>query len=290
MRLNLAKSHQRQIEQVLQGELQDVETLHGGCVGEVYACRSRTGARVVAKVDRAQSGALLDEGKMLETLSALQVIPVPRVFQATDSLLLMQHMPGSPSGHQWAQEDAACHLSSLHRVSHGSFGFAYDTRIGGLRQPNVEKSSWLSFFRDHRLLWMAEAAQKEGRLSSGIVRRIEMLAARLSEYMDEPARPALIHGDVWSGNVLVHHRRISAWIDPAIYFADPEMELAFITLFHTFSEPFFAKYVEQGGVISSDFWDTKRHLYNLYPLLVHVRLFGDTYVPQLDATLRLVGA
>lgn len=281
--------HQHQIEEVLQAEISHIKALHGGCVGEVYACESRAGAQVVVKIDRENSGALLDEGRMLDFLFALGLIPVPKVFHTSNSLLVMQHMPGSPAGHRWAQEDAACQLAALHRLSRDSFGFDSDTRIGGLLQPNPSSRSWVDFFRDHRLLYMAQAAHREKQLSADLLRRIEKLAASLSERLDEPARPALIHGDVWSGNVLVSERRVSAWIDPAIYFADAEMELAFITLFHTFSDGFFARYVDEGGVVSDNFWDMKRHLYNLYPLLVHVRLFGASYVSQLDSTLRLVG-
>ncbi len=79
--------------------------------------------------------------------------------------------------------------------------------------------------------------------------------------------------------------RITGFIDPALYFADPEVELAFITLFSTFGDPFFSRYAERRG-LSPQFWDAKRPLYNLYPLLVHARLFGGGYVSQAGSILR----
>ena len=97
-------------------------------------------------------------------------------------------------------------------------------------------------------------------------------------------QPSLIHGDVWTTNVLASSERITGFLDPAIYYADPEIELAFITLFNTFGRPFFQRYHELRP-ISTDFWEIRRDLYNLYPLLVHVRLFGGGYVGAVEQIL-----
>lgn len=118
--------------------------------------------------------------------------------------------------------------------------------------------------------------------------RIEALCARLGEWLEEPARPSLIHGDLWGGNVLAADGRISGFIDPAIYYADPEIELAFTTLFGTFGDAFFRRYGELRP-LRARFFEERRDLYNLYPLLVHVRLFGGEYVSQVEAILRKFG-
>ena len=118
--------------------------------------------------------------------------------------------------------------------------------------------------------------------------RIEELAGRLGEILEEPERPALIHGDAWSGNVLAEGDRITAFLDPAIYHADPEVELAFISLFGTFGEPFFRRYRELREM-RSGFLEERRHLYNLYPLLVHVYFFGGHYVNSVEDTLGRLG-
>ena len=114
--------------------------------------------------------------------------------------------------------------------------------------------------------------------------RVERLAGRVGEWLVEPARPALIHGDVWTTNVLAHGGRITAFLDPAIYYADPEMELAFIGLFGTFGRAFYEAY-HSLRPIAPGFFEERRDLYNLYPLLVHVRLFGGSYVGQVERTL-----
>jgi fructosamine-3-kinase len=89
---------------------------------------------------------------------------------------------------------------------------------------------------------------------------------------------------MWGGNVLVRDGRIAGFVDPAIYFADPEIELAFSTLFSTFGEPFFRRYSEIRP-LRPGFFEVRRDLYNLWPLLVHVRLFGGAYVASVERTL-----
>jgi fructosamine-3-kinase len=116
---------------------------------------------------------------------------------------------------------------------------------------------------------------------------IERVAARLPDLVGEPAPPGLVHGDAWTGNVLVRDGRVAAFIDPAIYFADPEIELAFGTLFGTFGEAFFRRYGEIRP-LRPGFFEVRRDVYNLYPLLVHVRLFGGGYVGQVAGIVRRV--
>ena len=119
-------------------------------------------------------------------------------------------------------------------------------------------------------------------------RRLESLADQLESLLPTPRRPALIHGDLWSGNILGRGDVIVGLIDPALSFSDPEIELAFITLFSTYGPRFFQRYAEHHR-LSDDFRSVRRHVYNLYPLLVHVRLFGGGYVGQVDTTLKKLG-
>ena len=98
----------------------------------------------------------------------------------------------------------------------------------------------------------------------------------------------MIHGDLWGGNVLCGSNGLSGFIDPAIYYADPEIELAFMTLFGTVGDRFFRRYGEYHA-IRPGFFEIRRDLYNLYPLLVHVRLFGGGYLGQVQSILRRLG-
>jgi fructosamine-3-kinase len=110
----------------------------------------------------------------------------------------------------------------------------------------------------------------------------------LPRWLDDGSPPSLVHGDMWTGNVLCKGGRIAAFIDPAVYYADAEIELAFSTLFGTFGEAFFDRYREHRP-LQPGFFEARRDLYNLYPLLVHVRLFGGSYVGSVERTLRQFG-
>jgi fructosamine-3-kinase len=131
---------------------------------------------------------------------------------------------------------------------------------------------------------MAREAHREGSLPSPLFKRIERLAERIEDYLSEPPFPSLLHGDLWTGNVLVREGRIAGFVDPAIYCGHPEIELAFTTMFGTFGEAFFEVY-ESLMPLEPGFHEIRARLYNLYPSLVHVRLFGASYLAGIERTL-----
>ena len=120
------------------------------------------------------------------------------------------------------------------------------------------------------------------------MKRLEAFCGKLERHLDEPAAPSLIHGDLWGGNILVKAGRIAAFVDPAIHYADAEVELAFTTLFGTFGQAFFDRYREHRP-IAPGFFEARRDIYNLYPLLVHTTLFGGHYAASVDGILRRYG-
>ena len=276
------------IEQALGTRPTTIRPLSGGCVGDVSLVELPSGERVVAKTGDAGSG-LETEGMMLRHLKDPGGLPVPDVLHAEPTLLLMTFVETSGGIDASAQEDAAHHLARLHGVTHAAFGFEEDTVIAQLPQPNGELASWRDFFRGRRLLHMAAEAHAAGRLPTELRHRIDTLAGRLDAWIvDDGTPPGLVHGDMWGGNVLTRGGKIAGFIDPAIYYADPEIELAFSTMFGTFGDPFFRRYDELAG-LRPGFFEERRDLYNLWPLLVHVRLFGGGYVGQVTHTLERYG-
>ncbi len=266
----------------------DFAPLHGGCISAVYRMRFATGPSLIAKVDEDDAGILPVEAFMLRYLAGNTALPVPEVSHSSERLLIMSDVPGDSHFGPAAERHAAELLAALHAHTAPTYGFERDTVIGGLHQPNPPTELWLPFFRDQRLRHMAEEAARAGRLPADLRLRLERLCLHLEELLPEPARPSLIHGDVWTTNVLGEGGRITAFLDPAIYFAHNEIELAFITLFGTFGRDFFARYHELRP-IAPGFFEARRHLYNLYPLLVHVRLFGGAYVNSVAQTLQRFG-
>jgi fructosamine-3-kinase len=279
----------QQVEVTLGERLKSARPMGGGCIGEVYKVELADGATLVAKVDTEGESHLEREAYMLGYLREKSDLPLPEVFHSSQTLLLMEYREGSSRFSDGAERHAADLLAALHGITADAYGLERDTLIGSLDQPNPWTESWIEFFGEQRLLYLVRVAHDAGRLPAEDVRRVERLAKRLDEIVEEPNPPALIHGDVWSANVLAKRDRITALLDPAIYYADPEVELAYISLFDSFGSAFFERYAEIRG-IDEGFYETRRDLYSLYPLLVHVYFFGGAYLQSVRNTLDRLGA
>jgi fructosamine-3-kinase len=276
------------VEAHLGERMLSVHPLGGGCIGEVYRAELEEGTPLVAKVDREGDSHLEREAYMLRYLREKSELPVPKVYYGSEKLLLMQFIEGSSRFTEGAERHAAELLAGLHGITADAYGHERDTLIGALDQPNPLTKSWTEFFREHRLLYMANIANEAGRLPVEDLLRVERLAEMLDELIEDSNPPALIHGDVWSANVLAKGDRITAFLDPAIYYADPEIELAFISLFNSFGRPFLDRYQEIRP-IRDGFFEVRHDLYNLYPLLVHTYYFGGGYLGSVRNTLDRFG-
>jgi fructosamine-3-kinase len=248
------------------------------------------GLRLAVKARQASARVDLSlEGYMLDEVARHSTLPVPAVRLSEPDLLVMDFIEtDGGSITPQVERHAAGLIAALHAAPRPSFGYERDTLIGPLPQPNPQVNRWIPFFRDHRLLAMARAAQAEGRLPAKLLTRLERLAERLDTYLTEPRHPSLLHGDLWTGNVLVRRQRIAGFVDPAIYCGHPEIELAFTTMFGTFGPAFFEAY-EALLPLEPGFHELRSALYKLYPTLVHVRLFGSAYLPPIERTLARLG-
>ena len=217
------------------------------------------------------------EAKMLNYLN--EFLPVAKVIAINSEFLAIEYID---SNSNIDELEVAKVLTSLHKNSADKFGLEFDTTIGPYRQINTQTDSWIEFFRDNRLLYMANECCLEGKLSKEMMIKIEKLAKKLDSYLFEPT-PVLLHGDIWSGNVLSQNREIF-FIDPAIYYGHNEIELAFIRMFHTFGDKFFKSYSEILP-IEDGFFEVRSDIYNTYPLLVHIRSFGGSYLNSLERVL-----
>lgn len=281
------------ITSALGADVLSLSPLQGGCIAEVHRAEMADGSRAVIKAAGAHGEGSLDlEAWMLDYLAEKSRLPVPRVLHSEPDLLIMEYIEGASRFGPAAERCAAELIADLHTISAPTFGLERDTLIGPLHQPNPQSSSWIEFFRDHRLLHMAQVARDHGALPPRIFGRVRTLADRIASFIDEPESPALLHGDLWTTNILADGDRITGFIDPAIYYGHPEIELAFSTLFGTFSPtgPFFERYHQLRPIRPGFFGPRgRRDIYNLYPLLVHVRLFGAGYVPQVEGILSRAG-
>lgn len=281
------------IEQRVGCPIVDLRFYAAGQNSNLYLVDLTDDRRLMAKIMRDEDPetpvSLEAEGWMLDYLTRKTTLPVPRVHWYDHQTILMDFIENSGVMNEAVQEHAAELLAALHNTGAEFFGMERDTTICPYPQPNPFEAHWVEFFRDHRLLFMAREALNDGSIEPGMMRKIEKLAARIDMFIDGTAKPGLVHGDLWGGNVLLGHDRMAAFIDPAIYYADPEMDLAAIRLFETFGEPFFRRYNEIRP-IRRGFETERKDIYSLYPLLVNARYIGNRSIAEIDRILdRFVG-
>ncbi|MEM7427401.1 MAG: fructosamine kinase family protein [Pseudomonadota bacterium] len=257
---------------------------------DVLKVELESGGKVLVKTGAPDlAGHLETEAFMLRALGAAGGFPVPKVLLSEPDLLVMDWIENEGAPRTARQERHAGELlAALHSLPVDRFGYHRDTVIGGLPQPNPPVDSWVSFFRSHRLMFIATTCAQRGVVHPGELRRITTLAGRLGTYLNEPKHPSLLHGDLWQGNVLARGDHIAAFIDPAVYHGHPEIELAFTTLFGTFGDAFFEAY-GANAALQPDFFEIRRDIYNIYPNLVHAALFGRSYVAPVLRVLDRLG-
>lgn len=261
----------------------DAVELDGGEVGSVHRVDLADGQRVVAKTAGTD---LRTEARMLHHLGDHD-LAAPEVFHATADLLVIEFVEGESEITPNVERDLADRLAALHAESAPTFGFPFDTLTGKLDLPNPRETDWPTFFGEHRLGYMADCAVEEGLLPAADAERIDALVEDLPALLDHDPDPSLIHGDVWTENLVTDGETVRAFLDPACYYADPEVELAYVDWTGTGSEAFVERYRERAGV--PDGADDRRPIYRLLPLLVHLRHFGEEYLAPIRETLAEIG-
>lgn len=178
-------------------------------------------------------------------------------------------------------------LAALHRCTHDQHGLDHDNFIGRLPQPNTPAPRWADFYRDQRIGAQMELARRQGVLPARREALLRRLMDRLPDLLDDSIPPSLLHGDLWGGNYLVDAQGAAVLIDPAVCYGHREMDLAMSELFGGFPgrfyEAYFAAYPAPG-------YPERRALYQLYYILAHLNLFGESYGGQVDSlAARYVG-
>jgi fructosamine-3-kinase len=245
------------------------ERLAGGDLSEVLLARRPDGRCTVAK----GGSAIATEAAMLRALAGAGV-PVPQVEGEHEGVLLIEHVANDRVFSPVAWADIGVSLRRLHRHCGELYGWPVDYQIGSVALSNRERREWPAFWAEQRLVGPAAMLDRPWR------ERVGRLAARIGELLPAAPPPALLHGDLWSGNILVSEGRLVALIDPACYHGDAEVDLAMLTLFDTPDESFWQAY----GPLQPG-WEERRPLYQLFPALLHLRLFGEAYAGMVDRLL-----
>lgn len=274
------------------------ESVPGGDINRAYRMRLSSGECIFVKTNAIHNaGFFLAELKGLEALRSAGEIGVPHVFGAgTDeqrnvSFLAMEYIRSAPGirtywetfGHELAKlHRAECRPFAVSGGHGGQYGFPEDNYIGANPQNNHPKDKWIDFYRECRLL--PQLAMADGYFDPAVRKKIARFLDRLELYLREPEFPSLLHGDLWSGNVICGSDGKAWLIDPAVYVGDCEADLAMLQLFGSPPDSFFAAYSE---IVPVDWngYRERRKLYDLYQLLNHLNLFGQMYLSSVAGIL-----
>ena len=264
------------------GEIDRQSALGGGCINDTKRVDTSTGDRFCLKQNRdAPLDFFASEAQGLAALQDSASVRVPEVIHHSSDFLLLEYIAeGKKANNFWAllaQQLANCHLRTKDQ-----FGFHANNYCGLTPQINSLCADGYEFFSNHRLLIQSQWARDKKLLTQNHCRRIEMLCRRLPELIPIQ-QPALIHGDLWSGNLHCDEQGRPVLIDPACYWGWPEADLAMTSLFGGFAEDFYQLYVEHHKLEQG--WRERFEIYNLYHLLNHLNLFGGGYVASVEAVL-----
>ncbi|RYG01195.1 MAG: ketosamine-3-kinase, partial [Chitinophagaceae bacterium] len=166
------------------------------------------------------------------------------------------------------------------------YGSDHNNYMGALAQSNLQHNSWSAFFFYERILPQAKLAIDAGRLPSSCASSLERLSAELDSIFGS-STPSLVHGDLWSGNYLCDENDEPVLIDPAVYFGHPAVDLGLTTLFGGYDRAFYEAYHDVKPF--PDNYREQWEICNLYPLLIHLNLFGSSYLADVLLVLTKYG-
>lgn len=263
--------------------VESVSSLAGGSINQVYLLATSEGNKVI-KINSANKfpGMFPAEKEGLTALQSAEAFDIPGVYDCGEFedkayLLLEYKKEGSQKSGFWKVFGEQ--LAKLHNTSSENFGFSSSNYIGSLPQHNDYRESAADFFVSQRLEPQVKMASERG-FSLG---DLSGFYRNISEEIPDGS-PALLHGDLWSGNYLINEDGQPCLIDPAVCFGPREMDLAMMKLFGGFPEEVFEVYntlfpLQQG-------WEERIPLWQLYYLLVHLNIFGSSYLPQVKTIIR----
>jgi len=258
----------------------------GGSINDTYQVVTDIAQSYFLKCNKAAEypGLFREERKGLEYLG--QYVRTPEVVIediVEDTQVLLLEWIGSGVRTEGFWKGFGEKLARLHYQSYPEFGFASDNYMGALPQANTYTGNWVDFFTDRRLRPQVELAARNGLMPLHWLDRFENLYRALPSIFAEE-KPSLLHGDLWSGNFICDPGSQMVLIDPAVYYGHRSIDLGMTTLFGRFDKAFYEAYHYHFPLPAN--YDEQWEIANLYPLLVHLNLFGSSYLGSITESLK----
>ena len=269
--------------------MREIERVNGGMMARAARVQTDTETLFAKWSETAPRGMFEAEARGLWALEEAAEVRVPHVRWVGDSFLLLEWITPHPRPNASHHARLGRELARLHRhttTSFGvpAFGFERDTFLGRWRQPNAARATWPDFWRDSRLLPQVKWAQNEERLPRERRDDLWRVLEDVPKYLEGlESVPSLLHGDLWSGNFLIDEHSAPVVFDPAVYYGEREVEIAYAELFGGFRDEFFAAYNAEWPLQKG--YERRRPLHQLLHALNHLNHFGEKYGPLVDRAL-----
>jgi len=269
-------------------QIENIFPVKGGDLNDTYRIESYA-KKYFLKLNNAQNFPELfeKEARGLQEIENTSILSTPKIIQhGTNDIgfqfLILEWLERTePTFESW--EKFGRNLAELHQISNDQFGWKEDNYIAIILQPNNFLDNWENFYAANRILPMVKLLFDQKKLTQKEKKAAENLCKNLSEIFPKE-KPALLHGDLWNGNILPLQSGEIAVIDPAIYFGHREMDLAMTSLFGGFDDRFFHAYNEVLPV--QEGFEERKQFSQLFPLLVHALLFEGFYINDVQAILK----
>lgn len=283
---------ERQLSQYTSSSVQITQSsaVSGGSINNSFLLHTSTGKFFMKHNDANRYPRMFElEAHALQLMRDTQTITVPQVIGhgagAGQAFILLEYLEKQPRGPQFWQQFGQ-RLAAMHRHTRPQYGLEEDNYMGSLPQDNTPADSWTDFFVYSRLEPQVALATDNGLLPGTEQQQFQQLYSKLPDLLPEEP-PSLIHGDLWSGNFMCGPKGEACIFDPALYYGHREAEIAMTTLFGGYDAEFYEVYHQAWPLQPG--WRQRLDIYNLYPLLIHLNLFGSSYLSSMRSILRQYG-
>jgi len=273
------------LKSVINEQIVSITPVGGGSIARSGIAETESGKRFFIKSYGKNKKILQNEVNGLNELRKGKEIKIPQVIAVTDEHLVLEFIETGKRKNNFS-ELFGVKLARLHKIKSDKFGFYENNFIGYTPQINLpENNNWLEFYWENRLLYQFKLAENNGYADAVLRKLFLKLEKQLTEIIGGTEEmPALLHGDLWSGNYMVDVKGNPVLIDPAVYYGHREAELGMTKLFGGFDPVFYEAYNNEYPLLPE--WEYRIDFYMLYHVLNHLNLFGYTYYSQVVSIIK----